>query len=203
MKTCSKCNISKEEHGFAKTGSWCKACKCEYAKDYRDKNKELVKEKQRVWYMANIESRKEYRSKNKDTAREYEKQKYQTDPNYRMRKVLRTRLFKTIKGTKTSKSMMTYLAMSIASFKAWIEHQWYDDMSWENYGQLWEIDHVYPCSMFDLTLEDDKRECFHWSNMRPLLKSQNSAKSNKIVSQDMQNHEHVVQQYMSLINGTK
>jgi hypothetical protein len=203
MKTCSKCKVSKENIDFAKAGSWCKACKCEYAKAYREQNKELVKEKQKVWYNANIESRKEYRIRNKDAARDYEKQRYQTDANYRMRKVLRTRLFKTVKGIKTSKSMMQYLDTSISSFKEWIEYQWKQDMSWENYGSDWEIDHVYPCSLFDLTLEEDKQKCFHWSNMRPLLKKENGEKSNKINSQDMQNHENVVKLYLSLANGTK
>jgi hypothetical protein len=174
MKTCSRCKESKEIELFGKKSSWCKACKCDYAKDYREKNKDLVREKNKEWYDSKgREHRKEYRKKRLELDRQYEQQRYYNDPNFRMRKILRTRLLKTIKGIKTSKSLMRYIDIDISTFVNWIEYQWHDNMSWDNYGVLWEVDHVVPCSSYDLTLEDDKSKCFHWSNMRPFLKDTN------------------------------
>jgi len=44
--------------------------------------------------------------------------------------------------------------------KEWLESQFYDGMTWENYGSTddkdnWHIDHVSPCELFDLTIEED------------------------------------------------
>lgn len=50
-------------------------------------------------------------------------------------------------------------------------------MTMENYGRMWHIDHVMPCSSFDL---DNMKECFNWKNMRPFKKEKNLKKSSKI-----------------------
>lgn len=48
-------------------------------------------------------------------------------------------------------------------------------MSWENYGNpngdhsdSWSIDHIVPCSTFDMLNEDHVKACFHYSNIRPM-----------------------------------
>ena len=62
-------------------------------------------------------------------------------------------------------------------------------MTLENYGKTWHIDHVYPCSKFDLTKEEEIAKCFSWKNLRPLRISKNRKKYNKI-----QNIELVLQE---------
>jgi hypothetical protein len=49
-------------------------------------------------------------------------------------------------------------------------------MSWENYGKVWEIDHIMPCAIFDLTKADHQKRCFHFSNTQPLLIHVNRSK---------------------------
>lgn len=164
------------------------------------KNQELVRERNREWY--EVKGR-QYRKKRLVEERCYEHERYHNDPNFRMRKILRTRLIKTIKGIKTSKSLMSYVDVDILTFVKWIEYQWHDNMSWDNYGSLWEVDHVIPCSSYDLTIEENKKECFHWSNMRPLLKTQNMSKSNKIIEDVIKEHQKVVASFKSINDGTK
>lgn len=53
-------------------------------------------------------------------------------------------------------------------------------MSWENYGK-WHIDHIKPCSKFDLTVKEEQYKCFHYSNLQPLWGPENSAKGNRWV----------------------
>jgi hypothetical protein len=53
-------------------------------------------------------------------------------------------------------------------------------MSYQNYGSYWDIDHVLPCSSFDLADPAQLQQCFHWSNLAPLEHIQNIKKSNKI-----------------------
>jgi hypothetical protein len=66
-KICSKCNIEKESPEFNMNGnklsSICKLCKKEYDKQYRAKNAERIKEREKNNYK---ELRKEYREKNKE-----------------------------------------------------------------------------------------------------------------------------------------
>ena len=50
-------------------------------------------------------------------------------------------------------------------------------MSWENYGTLWDIDHIKPCASFDLSLEEEQKKCFHYSNTQPLYKIDNQRKN--------------------------
>lgn len=54
-------------------------------------------------------------------------------------------------------------------------------MSWNNYGKNgWEIDHIIPCSYFDLTKEENQRICFNYRNLQPLWASENNTKKAKV-----------------------
>jgi hypothetical protein len=50
-------------------------------------------------------------------------------------------------------------------------------MTWENHGMVWEIDHIKPCSSFDLTDLKQQQECFHFLNQQPLFKTTQIAES--------------------------
>lgn len=52
-----------------------------------------------------------------------------------------------------------------------IESQMSGDMWWDNYGTLWEVDHVVPVCNFDLPKEIF--QCNHYTNLRPRLVSLN------------------------------
>ena len=54
-------------------------------------------------------------------------------------------------------------------------------MTWNNYGTYWHIDHVKPCSSFNLIEINEQHKCFIWKNTQPLEKSENIVKSNKIL----------------------
>jgi hypothetical protein len=56
-------------------------------------------------------------------------------------------------------------------FRAHIEYQFRGEMGWENYGKLWEIDHVVRVSRFNLPKEIFS--CFHYTNLRPRIVSLN------------------------------
>lgn len=56
-------------------------------------------------------------------------------------------------------------------------------MTWDNYGKSsdsWQIDHIIPCSYFDLTKEENIFTCFNWRNTQPLWRKENYAKYNKV-----------------------
>lgn len=65
------------------------------------------------------------------------------------------------------------IGCSREDFMLHIQAQFRDGMSWNNHGSVWEFDHINPVSSFDLTDPEQQRECFHWTNTRPLLKEEN------------------------------
>lgn len=91
---------------------------------------------------------------------------------------LRLRLKKSNRNK--NKKTEEILGCDIDFFKEWIESQFLEGMTWENMGsrrkngcKSWHIDHIVPCSLFDLTKEDEIFICFHYSNARPLWEEDN------------------------------
>ena len=58
------------------------------------------------------------------------------------------------------------LGIPIEEFKIYLESKFIDDMSWENYGVFWDIDHIVPLST--AITEEDVLRLNHYSNLQPL-----------------------------------
>ena len=72
------------------------------------------------------------------------------------------------------------MGCSIEELKIHLEKQFRDGMSWNNYGMYgWHIDHIKPCSAFDLTDLEQQKICFHYSNLQPLWAKENLSKGKK------------------------
>jgi hypothetical protein len=56
-------------------------------------------------------------------------------------------------------------------------------MNWNNYGTFWSIDHIIPVCKFDLTNENEKLQCWNWSNLMPVTVAFNSSKKKINMSQ--------------------
>ena len=53
-------------------------------------------------------------------------------------------------------------------------------MSWKNHGKYgWHIDHIKPCSKFNLIDPTEQKKCFHYTNLQPLWAKDNLTKYNK------------------------
>jgi len=52
-------------------------------------------------------------------------------------------------------------------------------MTWDNYGQLWEIDHDKPLASFDLSDPKQLKEVCYYTNLQPLWKEEHKTKSIK------------------------
>lgn len=140
-------------------------------KKYREKNKQKIKEKRRI-YLSKPTVIKNINLRN----RKRRKQNIQ----YKLRTNLSKRIHNALKGNNKSIFTMILLGCSIENFKKHLESQFIDNMSWENYGlgeNKWNIDHVLPCELFDLTNEKQQLACFNYKNTKPMWSSQNISKS--------------------------
>jgi hypothetical protein len=74
------------------------------------------------------------------------------------------------------------LGCSIENLKIYLESKFKVGMSWQNYGKIWEIDHIMPCAIFDLAKPEHQKRCFHFSNLQPLFITANRRKQAKVLS---------------------
>lgn len=128
--------------------------------------------------IASQKYRENHPERTKEAGKKY-RQKYYTDAGYRMTILLRSRTLSALKGRKASETLFNLLGCSIEEFKAHIQRQFQPSMTWENQGE-WHLDHIIPCSKFDLTQEDQQKLCFHFSNYQPLWGVDNIKKSNNV-----------------------
>ena len=84
-----------------------------------------------------------------------------------------------LKGNKNYRHWETLVGYTMNDLKSHLEKQFYDDMTWENYGQYWHIDHIIPLSWFKDEL--DFNEAWKLSNLQPLKKFENLSKNNRYI----------------------
>lgn len=117
--------------------------------------------------------------------RQYKRQKYQNDPSFRVAFIARERIRYALKHFKAKKSTKTFdlIGCTPEFLKWWIESQFLPGMTWRNMGygnDKWHIDHIYPCSYFDLTNKRQQEICFGWQNLRPLWQLDNLSKGTTV-----------------------
>lgn len=141
-----------------------------------DKHKDRILEENR------IRRRTPHARKLANAARQ---RKLENDHSFRMAQNLRCRIRIALKrrgllGIKRE-HLKEVLGCTLDELKVHIEKQFKDGMTWDNYGvKGWHIDHIIPCKHFDLTKEEERRKCFHYTNLQPLWWIDNISKHCRI-----------------------
>ena len=173
---CPKCKEELSINCFAKNktkknnfSSLCKACFKVINIKYKVNNREKIKENSKKYY-------------------------YKT----RLKCVLRSRIKMALLHSSAIKTKKTfeYMQCTLEQCRKWLEYQFNNKMSWENYGNYWHIDHVIPCNFFDLENEDEAKICFNWKNIRPLEAKKNIIKKDKIDIDEIFNHFKIIIKYI-------
>lgn len=168
-------------------------------KERYNQNREQLLDQKREYYIRNLDSIKEYRERNKarmrlqnrnwhqnnkERCRERKRktsQAYRQRPEIKLRMAYRRRMNKLLRGDIKPARSLEILGCTLDEFKSHIENQFKPGMTWDNHGiHGWHIDHVIPCSRFDLTDPEHIKRCFHFSNLQPLWAKENLQKSNNL-----------------------
>ena len=110
-----------------------------------------------------------------------QKEKRKNEPWLKIRNNISSRISSALKSGKGFKDVKSekLVGCSFQFLKKYIQSKFRLGMSWENYGYYgWHIDHIQPCSSFDLTKEDERKKCFHYTNLRPLWATTEIARKN-------------------------
>jgi hypothetical protein len=164
-------NFHKDSRNLSGFNYICKSCR-------------LTKSKEKASDPKAKKLKSEYRKKTRNHIREYKKnweqQRAKTHPEFRIKLSLRNRIYCTVKHGCKSDRTMNLLGCSIEYFIAYLQSKFEDGMTLENYGE-WHIDHIRPCSSFDLTCHIQQKQCFHYTNLQPLWQKDNLIKSDKYI----------------------
>lgn len=85
-----------------------------------------------------------------------------------------------------TRSSVEYLGCSPLFLKQHLESQFKSGMTWDNYGSVWHVDHIFPLRppkthSIDLTDPNICARLFNYKNLRPMFGGENRSKSNKII----------------------
>ena len=204
-KVCSKCKMVKTLNEFYKDSSQksgyypsCRTCKHNTVKELAQKYSLLAgretKEKKVCSQCKKEKNVSEY-SKNRchkdglDNVCKhckriyncaYTKTRAQYDPEFKLHSNLRCRLGRALRGKSKTQTTRQLIGLDFEMFTKWIEYQLEEGMTMQNYGSVWQLDHVLPISSFNLLDEEELQKAMNWKNIRPLLPLRNIQKSNKI-----------------------
>lgn len=109
--------------------------------------------------------------------------KFETEVEMKIYRNISARITHVLKKQNAKKCLTTtgLLNCSLDYFMDYLESKFTIGMSWDNYGRDgWHIDHIKPCSSFDLRLKKHQKQCFCFNNMQPLWAVENMAKNSKI-----------------------
>lgn len=191
-KKCVECNIDKplnEFHSSKRSALGvkpiCKQCRHEMKDIESAKRTEKYNNDPEYRRKTREDSNRRARTKPyREKARKYFN-KLRKTPSHRIRTSLHARLKNILKGIGTKKSafLKEYIGLSHKEFLKYLESTWTEGMNWNNYGfgpGKWVMDHIIPCCAFDLTVFENQKKCYHYTNIRALWWKDNNKKTFKL-----------------------
>ena len=153
----------------------------ERVRTYRRKNADIINEKRRVRYDNDEEYRKRVldecsRSNAKCRPERRKSAKENKSPSYYL-ELCRKRMWHAFNGREAKSDKTKALLGCDGTFlKKYLESKKVKGKDYTNA----HIDHIIPCSSFDMSDEEQQRKCFHYTNLQLLPAHENLIKSNHI-----------------------
>ena len=158
----------------------------EHAKEYRIKNIEKVRAYRKKYYQEHrnkiMQRASDWVKNNKDKVVkrqiEYDKKRLIIDIYFKLKHRIRGRIKRAIDRNSRRSSAVKDLGCSIDFFKTYIESKFLPVMSWDNWGKVWQLDHIIPLASFDLTDPIQFKQAVYYTNMQPLTIEAHRKKTN-------------------------
>lgn len=151
-------------------------------KEYSKNNSEKIKKYQSFYREEYKDELKEYKETNKEKFNKYIREKRKNNIEFKLRQNMINRFRKFLK-IKHNKSVSAFIDFDFYDFINNFNLKINNDMTWENYGKVWHIDHIIPLSYFKCITIFDPLLKIAWSleNLQPLEAKENHKKINKII----------------------
>jgi len=193
-KICQYCNktflVTKDESCFC--SAKCRKKRMIYQKNYYQLNKirdaEIHKRQLKNWRLKNKKHIQKYntlwKKKNIIHINKYKLNRYhmveKKDPKFIILKRMRGRFWQTLKSKKMSKNLHTkeLFGCNEDFLRKYLESTFKSGMSWD-LGRKIHIDHIIPCSAFNIENPSELKKCFHYTNLQVLWAEENLRKGGK------------------------
>ncbi len=125
----------------------------------------------------------EQRRRAKAATKAWQKQQAKTNIHFKLLRNVRSRLCSALARDHHKKTSRTvfYLGCSIEAFKKYIKAKFDNQMTWDNHGTYWHLDHIRPCASYDLRDMAQALQCFNYTNYQPLEAKANLSKGAKLL----------------------
>jgi hypothetical protein len=177
-------------------------------KAYREAHKDEIKARMSAYGKENRARRyaylKEWRAKHPDKMRAIDRRyrnankaqisakknayvaiKVRTDPQFKLRRLLRCRLNDALNSNYKTGSSVKLLGCSVPALVLWLEAKFTPEMTWDNHGPVWHIDHKRPLAAFDLSDPLQLAAACHYTNLQPMLALDNLQKGSVIIGDNI------------------
>lgn len=198
-KLCKNCDNYKPSNTFRVNRKNCTDCERAFGREYR-KNTTKAAE----W----VENNREKMSKlqhthyetNKSKIREAEANRLKTDPFFRKIKSYRSTICSLLHNeTQFNKQ----LNISRDNYVKWMSFRFENNMSIDNYVEIWQVDHVLPLNMIktknidNIEISEDLSSLFLWFNTMPVLCAHNMKKNKYLDKEQLSNHIVMIDEFIN------
>ena len=181
---CKKCAKLIQHEKYMKNREIRLGKQKEYNLENKTKIREYLKTYSKSYYRENREKilmqTNKYKHENKEHINKMQREYYNQNINYRIKSIMWRMI--TMKIKYKTKKMIALLGCTIKEFKEHFESLFTVGMTWEKFmnGEI-HIDHILPCSAFELQNSEEQEICFHYTNLQPLWAKDNISKGKKIL----------------------
>lgn len=190
IKKCTHCKkvftINKfYKNKYEKDGYTHRCKKC--IKIYYINNRQKINNIALRYYHKHKDKIKKQRKNYSKTSANYYRNRRKNDITYRLKKNISNSFRKSLTKNGYSKKSRSYEILGIdwINFKKYIENQFTDDMSWDNFDQI-HIDHKIPIAAANTEFEVIALN--HYTNLQPMWAKDNIEKSDKYNTEDFKKY---------------
>lgn len=158
-------------------------------KEYRFRNRDKLllqyKEYDLTHKIHKIKYRQQHRKERSEYVSSYNKHRRSIDSGFKILNLLRSRILISIKKGFKSSDTISLIGCSLEKLKEHLSstavNNGYNDFNIDKYSSKeYHIDHIVPCSAFNLACSYHQRLCFNWKNLQILRASVNLSKGDTL-----------------------
>ena len=112
----------------------------------------------------------------------HKKQKAKSDSSYKINRSIAAQIRHSLDGNKRGRHWEDLVGYSLSKLKERLEETFKSEFTWENYGSLWQIDHIKPRASFTFDNPNDEafKKCWALDNLQALSAKENNSKGAKL-----------------------
>lgn len=73
-----------------------------------------------------------------------------------------------------------YFGLDVENMRQWFEYQFQTGIGWDDFGKMWQFDHIIPVTYFDFSDDAELKLCWNFTNIRVELFKKNKDRGNRL-----------------------